>query len=123
MVCSKEHLKYLLQDGHKRYCGLPPFRSPFSEDDNALCREVLGKDDINNQLENENAKDDNKDRECIEEEEDEGDDNDDGSWESVESDEGLEHDKRTKNDQIFSFFNEKSYKFQQREAHPFSNLY
>lgn len=111
MACSKDHLKYLHQDGHKRFCGLPPFRAPFSEEDNNLCREIFG---------NKEKKQTNLDHgEGISDQEHEIDD--DGSWESVRSDE--EETEAGRSDIIFSFFNSKSYRFQQRERAPFANFF
>ena len=109
-ACSRDHMKYLHQDGHKRYCGLPPFRVPFSDEDNALCREVGT--ELPNQMET--GEDEN------EEEENEADD--DGSWESVDSNDEELQDRR-RSDIIYSFFNDKSYKLQHREAPPFANFF
>ncbi|KAL7463972.1 hypothetical protein ACHAXS_004322 [Conticribra weissflogii] len=116
MACSKEHMKHLVQDGHKRYCGLPPFRAPFGEDDNAFCREVLGRNDyVDGEMERYSENGDGF------EERDNGDGSDD--WESVDSNEDHVFDGRTTTEKIFTFFNEKSYKHQRREALPFSNLF
>jgi len=112
MACTKEHLKYLHQDGHKRYCGLPPFRAPFGDEDNALCREIFEEKDETSLL---NCGDDEN-----ESQEDENDDDD--SWESFHSDDEEEA-AQSKSDVIFSFFNEKSYKLQRREAAPFANFF
>jgi len=106
-------MKYIHQDGHKRYCGLPPFRAPFSEEDNALCREVFGETEETRPLEN-------GDKEDTGEEEDDAED--DGDWESVDSLE-IEERGRCRSDVIFSFFNDKSYKLQRREALPFANFF
>lgn len=100
-------MKYIHQDGHKRYCGLPPFRAPFSEEDNALVREIFGEEEEIPSLEN-NSKEDIGE--------------DDGSWESVDSLE-MEARGQCKSDVIFSFFNDKSYKLQRREALPFANFF
>lgn len=108
MACSKDHLKYLHQEGHLRYCGRPPFRAPFSEEDNVLCREIFGKEE-------EDATN------ILEDEDDWEDDDDDGSWESVDSDEEVVE--ASKTDKIYKFFNHNSYKFQQREAPPFANFF
>lgn len=105
LACSKEHMKFLHRDGHKRYCGLPPFRAPFAEEDNNLCREVLGTlDDVPDAVPDDHH-DSNQD-----------DDNDDGSWESVDSNQDAAD---GRSDVIFTYFNNKSYKFQQRVQIPF----
>lgn len=97
-ACSKEHMKYLHKDGHKRVCGLPPFRLPFNEEDNNLCREVLGSaEGVVQDMKLDNCEND--------------DEIDDGSWESVDSDQEAAE---SMSDVIFSFFNNKSYKIQQR---------
>lgn len=115
MACSKEHMKVMHKDGHKRYCGLPPFRAPFHEDDNEICR-VLGVLGYGEEEVRENV--DDQDDAVTQED----DIIDDGSWESVDSNEeeviepGI-------SDVIFSFFNSKSYKLQQRVEYPFANFF
>ncbi|KAL9181415.1 hypothetical protein ACHAXT_010220 [Thalassiosira profunda] len=103
MACSKEHLKYLHQDGHKRYCGLPPFQAPFGRDDNVLCKEVFGQKDETTLLDSDddggNSDDEN---------------DDDGSWESVDSNGEAEPVVQSRTDMIWSFFNDHSYKHQRR---------
>ncbi len=96
-ACSKEHMKFLHKDGHKRVCGLPPFRVPFTEEDNNLCREILGSADGMLDMKSVNCQND--------------DEIDDGSWESMDSNQEAA---AGVSDVIFSFFNSKSYKFQQR---------
>ncbi|KAL3827603.1 hypothetical protein ACHAXA_002100 [Cyclostephanos tholiformis] len=111
MACSKEHMKFLHRDGHKRYCGRPPFRAPFHKEDNEICREVLGdgEGDKTNVLEI--AVDQNT---VVQEDEN----MDDGSWESVDSEEEVAE--PGKSDVILAFFNSKSYKLQQRtHQYPF----
>lgn len=39
LYCCKEHKKYILQDGHSRVCGSPPFRIP-GKDEERLCEAV-----------------------------------------------------------------------------------
>jgi hypothetical protein len=108
-------MKFLHKDGHKRYCGLPPFRAPFHEDDNNICREVLGDGEEEETHVLEGV--DDQDAGTRE------DDNiDDGSWESVDSNEE-EVVEPGKSDVIFSFFNSKSYKLQQRVEYPFANFF
>mmetsp|Transcript_25824 Transcript_25824/g.54579 ORF Transcript_25824/g.54579 Transcript_25824/m.54579 type:complete len:1046 (+) Transcript_25824:34-3171(+) len=114
MACSNDHMKYLHQDGHKRYCGLPPFRAPFSDEDNNLCRAILGEKEDTSLLEN----GDNENSSLHE-----GENSDDDDWESVNSSEELGGAVRSKSDMIFSFFNDKSYKHQRREAPPFANFF
>ena len=109
MACSKEHLKTLNQDGHKRYCGLPPFRLPFNHEDNNLCQLIFG----------ENRESGAEDNICSQDN-DNFDDDDDGSWESLDSNEEVNE---SNNDMIFSFFEEKSYKFQRRETPAFANFF
>ena len=113
LVCSKEHLDYLHKDGHKRCCGLPPFRLPFNEEDNRLCREIFGSD----KKEAETGlldyyEDDDGDAEQ--------EDDDDGSWESIDSSDEAA---LSKTQIIHSFFMAKSYKLQQRELPPFANFF
>jgi len=115
MACSKEHMKHLVQDGHKRYCGLPPFRATFGEDDNAFCREVLGRNDFVD----DEMKRDSENGDGFEERDDDGSED----WESVDSNEDHVFDGRTRTEKIFTYFNEKSYKHQRRQALPFSNLF
>ena len=114
MACSKEHMKFMHKDGHKRYCGLPPFRAPFHEDDNEICRVLgvlYGEEEVRENVDDQD--------EAITQEDDII---DDGSWESVDSNEeeviepGI-------SDVIFSFFNSKSYKLQQRVEYPFANFF
>ena len=115
MACSKEHMKFLHKDGHRRYCGKPPFRAPFHEEDNEICREVLGDGEEQETNGLENIDDQNigfQEEDTI----------DDGSWESVDSNEE-EAVEPGKSDVIFLFFNSKSYKLQQRVHYPFSNFF
>ncbi|KAL7532006.1 hypothetical protein ACHAXR_005675 [Thalassiosira sp. AJA248-18] len=113
MACSKDHLKYIHQDGHKRYCGLPPFRAPFSDEDNVLCRQILGTEEEDvGPLDNDEDQNDDGQADEID---------DDGSWESVDSNEEVEA--AGKSDLIHSFFDEKSYKLQRRTAPPFANFF
>ena len=103
-VCSRECLKHLHQDGHKRHCGRPPYRTPFSDEDNNLCREIFGTEEENQEVVSEDIVVD-----------------DDESWESVDSDGDVGDASRS--DIIFSFFNNKAYKHQQREPLPFAHLH
>ena len=105
--CSKEHRKYLMQDGHKRVCGMPPFRAHGIEED-LLVREVFGKPD---------AGANNSDDEMDEESEDDAEfcgSDDESCWESVGSDEEdgeyATPIQRTRTEIIYKFFNSKSYK-------------
>lgn len=105
--CSKEHRKYLMQDGHKRICGMPPFRAHGIEEE-LLVREVFGKLD---------AGANNSDDEMDEESEDDADfcgSDDESCWESVGSDEENDENatpiQRTRTEIIYKFFNSKSYK-------------
>ena len=102
-VCSRECWKHLHQDGHKRHCGRPPFRTPFSDEDNNLCRQLFGTEEEDQEFVSEDIVDD------------------DESWESVDSDEEVTDASRS--DIVFSFFNNKVYKHQQREALPFAHLH
>mmetsp|Transcript_23081 Transcript_23081/g.48045 ORF Transcript_23081/g.48045 Transcript_23081/m.48045 type:complete len:330 (+) Transcript_23081:366-1355(+) len=91
--CSKEHRKYLIQDGHKRMCGTPPFR-PHGIDEELLCREVFAT---------------SQDELCF------GGSDDDSCWESIDSTEDEENEqvtpaKKTKTELIFRFFDRHSYK-------------
>lgn len=108
LACSKEHMKFIHQDGHKKWCGLPPFRLPFSEEDNCLCREVFG--------ETHNAENEDLEEENYEEGDEEG------SWESVDSSE-VEDTAKSKTDLIYSFFNNKSYKLQRRDGPAFAAFF
>jgi hypothetical protein len=111
MVCCKDHLKRLRQDGHKRQCGLPPFRPPFSKEDNLFVREIF--EGINVELCDE---DDVSDVDQNEEDTD--------SWESVDSN-AEEQQRSTMHEKIYSWFNSQSYKIQRREAPdpPFANFF
>ncbi|KAL3795637.1 hypothetical protein HJC23_002044 [Cyclotella cryptica] len=100
LASSKDHMRYLHQEGHKRHCGLPPFR-PFCEEDNAFCREVLGEHEDRNLLADENAEENWVEEGNLSDEDDD--------WESVHSDEELTE-KKTMTEKILAFFEEKSYK-------------
>lgn len=114
MVCCKDHMKKLHQEGHKRQCGLPPFRPPYSKDENTFVREIFegsdaGKaDGIGKGFDEQSDADQNED--------------DTDSWESVDT--NAEDSQRcTMHDKIYSWFNRQSYKIQRREAPPFANFY
>jgi hypothetical protein len=111
-VCSKDHLKRLQREGHKRQCGLPPFRPPFGKEENIFVREIFGAND--------ESIDDN---EAIKAETDENVEEDEDSWESVASNEEERH-MTTIRDKIYAWFNDRSYKIQRREAPalPFANF-
>jgi hypothetical protein len=99
-------MRYLHQEGHKRHCGLPPFR-PFCEEDNAFCRDVL---------EESEDRDSQADEDCNESWNEEGNLSDeDDDWESVHSDEALSE-RKTMSEKILAFFEEKSYKHLRYEA-------
>ena len=111
-VCSKDHLKRLHKEGHKRQCGLPPFRPPFGKEDNLFVREVFEG--------NYDALDDND----VKAEADLKVEEDADSWESVDSNEE-EIQRTTMRDKIYAWFNDRSYKIQRREAPapPFANFF
>ena len=96
-----------MQDGHKRVCGMPPFRAHGKVEEELLVREVFGKPKIDR----DNDDDDNEESE--DDEEFRGSD-DESCWESVGSDE--EDDEyatpiqRTRTEIIYNFFNSRSYK-------------
>ena len=110
-VCCKDHLKSLYQEGHKRQCGLPPFKPPFSKEDNLLVREIF------------EGFEDALDDKDIGEDADPNDEDAD-SWESVDSN-SEEGQRFSIHDKIFSWFNDKSYKIQRREAPapPFAHFF
>lgn len=103
-ACSNEHMQFLHKDGHKRYCSLPPFRVPFAEEDNDLCKIILGTDEIFSDATSAGEHLGHQDVE----------NDDDGSWESVDSND--QESVNGKSDVIFAFFTNKSYKFQQRRV-------
>jgi hypothetical protein len=111
MVCCKDHWKRLHQEGHKRQCGLPPFRPPFSKEDNLFVREIFEGSNVGLCDE-----DDGSDVDQNEEDTD--------SWESVDS---IVEDplSSTMHDKIYSWFNSQSYKIQRRDAPapPFANFF
>eukprot|EP00957_Ditylum_brightwellii_P204193 15338082-Ditylum_brightwellii.AAC.1 len=137
MHCSKEHKKYIWQEGHKRVCGTPPFCVPGIEEEQ-LCRKILGKEEEEekntfffddygsfNVDENESINDND-------------DDDDDSSWESLNSGDEYEEEVgmisssvaaaaavhcKSNTEMIYKFFNENSYKIQRSETPPFANFY
>ncbi|KAL7554386.1 hypothetical protein ACHAWF_017831 [Thalassiosira exigua] len=116
MACSKDHLKYLHQDGHKRYCGLPPFRAPFSEEDDNLCRQIFGGKEDASDVENDHGENESEQGAEIDEEHED-------DWESVDSNEEAEGAEQSRSETILAFFDDKSYRLQRREAPPFANFF
>lgn len=106
LACSKDHMKYLHQEGHKRCCGLPPFRI-LTEEDHAFIRDVFG--------------DELRDTETAYEEED-GDDDEDEDWESIDSNDLL-NDGRTRSEKILKYFEGNSYRHTRREVLPFEDFF
>eukprot|EP00577_Skeletonema_sp_RCC1716_P005416 CAMPEP_0113387256 /NCGR_PEP_ID=MMETSP0013_2-20120614/8439_1 /TAXON_ID=2843 ORGANISM="Skeletonema costatum, Strain 1716" /NCGR_SAMPLE_ID=MMETSP0013_2 /ASSEMBLY_ACC=CAM_ASM_000158 /LENGTH=765 /DNA_ID=CAMNT_0000270139 /DNA_START=1 /DNA_END=2294 /DNA_ORIENTATION=+ /assembly_acc=CAM_ASM_000158 len=92
MVCSKDHWKRLHQEGHKRQCGLPPFRPPFSKEDNLFVREIFEESDVGLVGE----VDDEYDRSGTDQNDDDTD-----SWESVDTN-AEDIQKCTMHDKIYS---------------------
>ena len=106
-ACSQKHLNAIFREGHRRVCQAPPLH-PFSKDDEALCREVLG-EELHSKR-NEYASDSN-----------EGIDSDDDAscWESIgSSDDSKNVEDMT--DIILRYFDQKKYKVEDK---PFSNIY
>lgn len=94
-ACSKDHMVYINQEGHKRCCGLPPLRE-LTEEDKAFMKDVMGEESL--EIEDE----------C--EEIEEGEDVDeDGDWESVDSNEHYT-DSRTRSEKITKYFQDNSYR-------------
>ena len=83
--CSKEHRKYFMQDGHKRACGVPPFRAHGIEEE-LLVREVFGKSN------GVGGGNDEVDKESDDEDAEFCGSDDESCWESVGSDEEDEED-------------------------------
>lgn len=109
-ACSQNHLNAIFREGHRRVCQTPPLR-PFSNDDEALCREVLGE-----HLYSESA-------ECALECDESIDFDDDAScWESIDSSDDLK-DVEGVTDIIFRYFDQKKYKVQKMEDQAFFNIY
>ena len=116
MLSCKDHLTKLHQEGHKRQCGLPPFRPPYSKDDNTFVREIFegsdaGKaDGIGKGFDEQSDADQNED--------------DTDSWESVDTN-AEDIQRCTMHGKIYSWFNRQSYKIQRREAPapPFANFF
>ena len=109
-ACSQKHLNAIFRQGHRRVCQTPPLR-PFSNDDEAFCREVLGE-----HLSFE------RDRCALECDENVDFDDDASCWESVESSDDL-NDVEEVTDTIFRYFDQKKYKVQKMEDQVFSNFY
>ena len=111
MVCCKDHLKRLHQEGHKRQCGLPPFRPPFSKEDNLFVREIFEGSDVG-------LGDEDDGSDAVQNEEDTE------SWESVDSN-AEDIQRSTMHDKIYTWFNSQSYKIQRRDAPapPFANFF
>jgi hypothetical protein len=109
-ACSKDHLRRLNQEGHKRCCGLPPFR-PLTVEDHAFISDVLEESLLNIEGVGEDMEGANNS--CDEDEED---------WESIGSDEYL-NEKRTRTQKIRKYFEDNSYKIGRRETLPFEEFF
>ena len=119
MYCSREHRKYLWQDGHKRVCGTPPFRVP-GVDEELFCREVFGGPTptaTDTYHENESVGLESHTSEVSDEVVS---DDDSGDWESIDSnEESPPVEECTKTEIIHRFFDSKAYKVQDRQPPPF----
>ena len=98
-IACNNHMRQLYHEGHKRYCGLPPFRM-LTEEDHAFIRDILN--------ETNTAKDENDDEDSDEFENSDGNSDHDDDWESVDSDEDLVE-KKTRTQKIRKFFMDESY--------------
>ena len=116
MVCCKDHWKKLHQEGHKRQCGLPPFRPPYSKDDNMFVREIFEGSHVGIAGEVGEGFDKQEDPDQNEDDTD--------SWESVDTN-AEDIQRCTMHDKIYSWFNRQSYKIQRRDAPapPFANFF
>lgn len=125
MYCCDEHRKFLNQDGHRRVCGLAPFRIPGKEEEN-LCLEVAEYGIIPSAFfrkveENPLNIKDVENVDLNEGFENRGENDDDSScWESVDSN---EEEPFSATEVIHKFFCEKTYKIQKKEAPAFANLF
>lgn len=99
LYCCKEHKKYILQDGHSRVCGSPPFRIP-GKDEERLCELVSRcyyEDDIKHSLLIEESE------EAVNEDE-VADDDEDSMWESIDGDDEGESEHNGITSIIYNFF-------------------
>lgn len=94
LACSNDHLRFLHQEGHKRCCGWPPFRT-LTEKDQAFIIDVL-EEGSPEKVHDEEFEEDGDDQE------------DDGDWESVSSNEEQFTD--TKTDKIIKYLQDNSYR-------------
>ena len=100
-------------------CKKPPFR-PFSSEDEAFCREVMG-DEIAPVMSLEKGSADGSEAADYEENSESNDDS--ASWESIGSDEESKPSNNTsKTDLIFRYFDTNSYKLQKFEEPAFANV-
>jgi len=113
-ACSNKHLKRV--EGHMGNCKKPPLR-PFTSEDEAFCREVMG-DEIAPVVSSEKGIADGS---GADDEENAESDDDSASWESIGSDEeSTPCDKTSKTDLIFRYFDTNSYKLQKFEEPAFA---
>lgn len=101
LYCCKEHKKYILQDGHSRVCGSPPFRFP-GKDEERLCELVSRcyyEDDIKHSL----LVEESEEAEAVNEEE-VADDDEDSMWESIDGDDEGESERNGITSIIYNFF-------------------
>ena len=114
LYCCKEHRKYILQDGHARVCGTPPFRVPGKEEER-LCEAVAAC--FNGFPEGAAMIEPNEDSCC-----DYISDNDESVWESVDSDEEEQVGAMRATDIIYNFFR-KSYDVRRVKEPAFARFY
>lgn len=118
-ACSNKHLKRI--EGHMGSCKKPPLR-PFTSEDEAFCREVMG-DEIAPMVSSDKGIADGPGADDADYVEYAESDDDSASWESIGSDEEsiLFVDKTSKTDLIFRYFDTNSYKLQKFEEPAFAN--
>ena len=114
-ACSSKHMKSIHREGHRRMCRVPPMREPNAED-LAFCIQILERSSGDNSIEEETL-------ENVEIFDDEMNDNsDEDDWESIASDEiSGEPSKISTADAVLKYFQNKSYRIQQREENVFAN--
>ena len=94
-ACSQKHLNAVFREGHRRVCQTPPLR-PFSNEDEALCREVIG-EQTRNEMDEQIFED------VVIESSDE-----ESCWESIASDDDS-NEIEAMTDVIFRFFDSRTY--------------
>jgi hypothetical protein len=115
-ACSSKHMKSIHREGHRRKCRIPPMREPNAED-LAFCIQILERSSGDDSIE-EDSKVENIETCNVEI----NDNSDEDDWESIASDEiAGEPSKISTADAVLKYFQNKSYRTQQREEHVLAN--